>query len=138
MPFDSKLSNRHAEDALRRADERAKAAIERAASRAETLVADAEAKAEALLAEHMRRLQPFAAGIDGLTAECRPTGLDDADPELPDQALIPAQLQEALAVRAYFKASDRGFAPGLETDDWLQAEQELVTARRIAASRPEA
>lgn len=31
---------------------------------------------------------------------------------------------EQIAVRAYFKAAARGFAPGFETEDWLEAEAE--------------
>ena len=30
-----------------------------------------------------------------------------------------------VAVAAYFRAQDRGFTPGAEMDDWLQAEQEI-------------
>jgi len=33
-----------------------------------------------------------------------------------------AQLEEMIAVAAYFKAEQRGFAPGNELADWLQAE----------------
>lgn len=32
---------------------------------------------------------------------------------------------EHIAVAAYFKAQARGFAPGGELDDWLQAESEI-------------
>jgi hypothetical protein len=42
---------------------------------------------------------------------------------------LPAHLLEIrhdhIAVRAYFKAERRGFAPGRELDDWLTAEQEI-------------
>jgi Protein of unknown function (DUF2934) len=31
-----------------------------------------------------------------------------------------------VAERAYFKAEERGFAPGYELDDWLAAERELA------------
>lgn len=34
-------------------------------------------------------------------------------------------LAERIAVAAYFKAQARGFAPGGELDDWLQAEAEF-------------
>jgi len=30
-----------------------------------------------------------------------------------------------IAESAYFKAESRGFSPGYELDDWLEAEQEL-------------
>lgn len=32
--------------------------------------------------------------------------------------------EEMIAVSAYFRAEHRGFAPGCEMDDWLQAEAE--------------
>lgn len=32
--------------------------------------------------------------------------------------------EEMIAVAAYFRAEQRGFAPGHEMDDWLQAEAE--------------
>jgi hypothetical protein len=35
-----------------------------------------------------------------------------------------ASLQDVAEI-AYFKAESRGFAPGYELDDWLEAEQEL-------------
>jgi hypothetical protein len=37
-----------------------------------------------------------------------------------------------ISVAAYYKAQDRGFAPGLELDDWLAAEKDYVEMR-IAA-----
>ena len=33
--------------------------------------------------------------------------------------------QQAIAEAAYYKAEQRGFAPGGETQDWLDAEREL-------------
>lgn len=35
---------------------------------------------------------------------------------------------EAIAVAAYYRAEHRGFVPGGELDDWLQAECELGEA----------
>lgn len=35
---------------------------------------------------------------------------------------------EMIAVAAYFRAEKRGFAPGNELDDWLQAKAELAPA----------
>ena len=35
------------------------------------------------------------------------------------------QLRKIIAEHAYFKAEKRGFAPGHEMDDWLEAEQEV-------------
>ena len=33
--------------------------------------------------------------------------------------------RDLIAQRAYFKAEKRGFAPGFEIQDWLEAEQEV-------------
>lgn len=40
-----------------------------------------------------------------------------------------ARRREEIARRAYFKAEARGFAPGGEVADWLQAEAEIDAAR---------
>ncbi len=37
----------------------------------------------------------------------------------------PDELQEMIAERAYRKAEKRGFEPGHEMADWLEAEQEV-------------
>lgn len=39
--------------------------------------------------------------------------------------------EEMIALDAYFRAQSRGFAPGMELDDWLAAEAEVD--RRLAA-----
>lgn len=40
---------------------------------------------------------------------------------------------DVIAERAYFKALNRGFAPGFELEDWLEAEREVAA---LAASTP--
>ncbi len=42
------------------------------------------------------------------------------------------QRRSSIATLAYFKAQARGFAPGRELDDWLQAEAEMAE-REVAA-----
>ncbi len=37
---------------------------------------------------------------------------------------VPSQ-EEMIAVAAYFRAEQRGFAPGNEIQDWLEAEEEF-------------
>ncbi|MFZ2171480.1 MAG: DUF2934 domain-containing protein [Methylococcaceae bacterium] len=37
----------------------------------------------------------------------------------------PDEFREMVAERAYCKAEKRGFEPGHEMDDWLEAEQEI-------------
>jgi hypothetical protein len=36
---------------------------------------------------------------------------------------------------AYYKAERRGFAPGFELDDWLEAERELAAMTPMAAPK---
>lgn len=38
-----------------------------------------------------------------------------------------ANFEAMVAEAAYYKAEQRGFAPGFEMDDWLQAERELAS-----------
>lgn len=40
-----------------------------------------------------------------------------------------------IAERAYFKAEQRGFAPGHELEDWLAAERELETVAAPVVKR---
>lgn len=41
---------------------------------------------------------------------------------VPDPGLLEQQVREA----AYYRALQRGFAPGLELEDWLAAEHEVA------------
>jgi hypothetical protein len=43
----------------------------------------------------------------------------------PTTARLPKQLHERIEQRAYQLAEQRGFAPGQEIEDWLQAEREI-------------
>lgn len=44
---------------------------------------------------------------------------------MPTNARMPRQLHDQIAKRAYELAKQRGFAPGHEREDWLQAEREV-------------
>jgi hypothetical protein len=43
----------------------------------------------------------------------------------PSAAAQPPTRHERIAAAAYRRAEERGFAPGAELDDWLQAEREI-------------
>ena len=43
----------------------------------------------------------------------------------PTTAKMPRQLHEQIQRRAYELAAQRGFVPGQEMEDWLQAEREI-------------
>jgi hypothetical protein len=52
------------------------------------------------------------------------------EPQAPAMTNAPAipsakDLYEMIAEAAYYRAQKRGFTPGLEADDWLQAEAEV-------------
>lgn len=55
---------------------------------------------------------------------------------LPLRAVPPAtepgepQLKSMIAEAAYYRAEKRGFAPGLELEDWLAAEMEIDSLTR--------
>ena len=38
----------------------------------------------------------------------------------------PVDVQQQVAMRAYYKSEARGFSPGRELDDWLEAETEVT------------
>lgn len=42
------------------------------------------------------------------------------------EAVAVPEIDERISERAYYKAESRGFAPGYELQDWLEAEQELL------------
>ena len=44
---------------------------------------------------------------------------------MPRSASLPPDRAERIAKRAYELAQQRGFSPGHELDDWLQAEREI-------------
>jgi hypothetical protein len=40
------------------------------------------------------------------------------------------EFRKMVAVNAYYRAKKRGFEPGHEMDDWLEAEQEIIDIYR--------
>jgi hypothetical protein len=46
--------------------------------------------------------------------------------------MVPEQRQQLIAQAAYFIAERRGFAPGNELEDWLQAEAEIEACLKAA------
>ncbi len=48
------------------------------------------------------------------------------------QTVPPEQRQQFIAQAAYFIAERRGFAPGNELEDWLQAEAEIEACLKAA------
>ena len=46
----------------------------------------------------------------------------------------PEELRQLISEAAYYRAKQRGFAPGYELEDWIQAEAEVK--RRVASRGP--
>lgn len=119
-----------AKTAMAEGETRARLALEEGESRAEALISETEARVQALIAETYRKMRELAhrkpgaahtpRGYDGGTVGAEPT----AEPPSPRADPVPSHL--AVAVRAYYKAERRGFEPGRETADWLEAERELM------------
>jgi hypothetical protein len=53
----------------------------------------------------------------------------------PSAAAAPEHYQAMIAVAAYYKAEQRGFAPGYEIADWLEAEREFGGGATAAKPR---
>ena len=54
-----------------------------------------------------------------------------------DTARYNSDLQAMIAEAAYFKSEKRGFMPGFEITDWLDAERELAATMAKPASKPQ-
>ena len=50
----------------------------------------------------------------------------NSDPEKSSNTSSSVNLDARIAELAYLKAESRGFEPGHELEDWLEAEQELM------------
>ncbi len=48
---------------------------------------------------------------------------------LPQLCITPVQMRDMTAEAAYYRAMQRGFAPGHELEDWLAAEEEVLSNR---------
>jgi hypothetical protein len=49
--------------------------------------------------------------------------------------ISPDELRKLIAEAAYYRAKERGFAPGYEVEDWVQAEAEIVGQLRDRSGR---
>lgn len=60
------------------------------------------------------------------------------EPSPAANAAVPseAELMEMISEAAYYRAEKRGFVPGLEADDWVQAEAEVMGRLQALRGRP--
>ena len=52
-----------------------------------------------------------------------------------DQAPSESELRRMIEQAAYYRAERRGFAPGMEIDDWCAAEREVLERARMLRTR---
>jgi hypothetical protein len=74
------------------------------------------------------RAEPLSAKIGTFETTPRP---ELPTPRMALIEIMPTIPQEMIAVAAYYKAEKRGFIPGGEVGDWLEAEKELNRSSRL-------
>lgn len=116
--------------AIAEGEARAKAAIVESEARADAMIVRAEARVKELLAEHYQRLQELACRMPTMVFTPTLSDWENIVAEQIDRPLPPPVgpdlFRKVVSVIAYYKAEQRGFGPGQETDDWLEAERELL------------
>lgn len=81
----------------------------------------------------MAKLQPEI--TPGPVPEAAPVAAPSA---AANAAAVPseAEVMEMISEAAYYRAEKRGFMPGLEADDWVQAEAEVMARLEALRGRP--
>jgi hypothetical protein len=92
-----------------------KSPAKRPATRAATTAVQKTPRKRASSAKRGRERNPAAAGTDP-----NPVSRESSPP-----AISAEERYKLIAHHAYLRAERRGFAPGNEVDDWLQAESEV-------------
>jgi hypothetical protein len=82
------------------------------------------------------RKTPSKAAAKTATTAAKPPAPKPAAESFGSQARVdisPDELRKLIAEAAYYRAKKRGFTPGYEVEDWVQAEAEVK--ERIGTSR---
>ena len=84
----------------------------------------------------MAKLQTDSAPVRA--PESAPLAAPVPEPSPAANSAIPseAELMEMISEAAYYRAEKRGFSPGLEADDWIQAEAEVMARLQALRGRP--
>jgi len=69
-----------------------------------------------------RRAAPKAAPKSSTPNAARPSAFNDSA----RADISPDELRKLISEAAYYRAKRRGFAPGHELEDWVQAEAEVI------------
>jgi hypothetical protein len=122
------------------AEARAVAAIADAKARMAALAATAGAHAEGLVSRYGSSREAFAGRTIADSRAQSPcdwkNGTTRPAVETPPPATEHGRFRDAVSVRAYYKAQNRGFWPGHETEDWLEAEREMLDLANFRADDP--
>ena len=84
----------------------------------------------------MAKLQSESAPVRA--PESAPVAAPVPEPSPAANSAIPseAELMEMISEAAYYRAEKRGFSPGLEADDWIHAEAEVMARLQALRGRP--
>ena len=84
----------------------------------------------------MAKLQSDSAPVRA--PDSAPVAAPVPEPSSAANSAIPseAELMEMISEAAYYRAEKRGFSPGLEADDWIQAEAEVMARLQALRGRP--
>ena len=84
----------------------------------------------------MAKLQTDSAPVRA--PDSAPVAAPVPEPSPAANSAIPseAELMEMISEAAYYRAEKRGFSPGLEADDWIQAEAEVMARLQALRGRP--
>ena len=85
------------------------------------------------MAAKKERPAPAKAPRTAKPAESSKAGLKSSIGSNARAEVSPDELRKLVSEAAYYRAKQRGFTPGHEMDDWIQAEAEVL--RRIGVQR---
>lgn len=123
---------RACQQALDLAETRARIALDAATAKAAARIEQTDRRARELVEMHQNQALELCRRIQSasrLPPGNHRQGRSSTDLDNP-AAQDPVPDHQTIAMRAYFKAEERQFAPGQETNDWLQAERELRGIRQ--------
>jgi Protein of unknown function (DUF2934) len=84
----------------------------------------------------MAKLQSDSAPVRAPESAPVAAPVPEASPAANSAIPSEAELMEMISEAAYYRAEKRGFSPGLEADDWIQAEAEVMARLQALRGRP--
>jgi len=115
------------QDLISTAEMQGQITLEIAEARAKAILANSEARLQALIEEGGRQIRESASQQAASALAPSLLSMEQAARDYINEFLpLTDEFQEAVSIRAYFKAEQRDFGPGQEGHDWAEAERELL------------